>query len=144
MFLHTKDGITCDICKVVYKDKFIYYSFDFNSIEVDSSKMFINNSGVSYDIDVCDQCFENFKKKIIISANKHNTIKCDLCSVQMTGKFLYYRVLIHKIFVDKSNTKNTTVEKNVFDLNVDQQCFKGISDMVMANRIEMKKKGEWS
>ena len=52
MLLNTKYGIACDMCLTSYKNKFIYYSFDFNEIEVNSHLSYTHNNGVQFDSDI--------------------------------------------------------------------------------------------
>lgn len=134
------------MCSTIHKEQFTYYSFDFNEIEVDSQKMLSRNNGMKFDADICEKCYDNARTKIMQNLKSHQNgkISCDFCSIMMSGAFIYYKTYVHKVSVDKNVNPPTLVSKNVLDINVDSNCFKGFNNSVLNSRLDAKKKGDWS
>lgn len=146
MLLKTKDGICCDTCGTTYKDVFTYYSFESTSISVDSASKMVSQGSKDLDVDVCEKCYFNAEEKVKKNLAKvpvPNTIKCDFCTGLMKGKFIYHRILIHKVEVDR-NTDKPKVSRNHMDFNTDDACFTQFVNMAMETRKAVKSKGDWS
>jgi uncharacterized Zn finger protein len=147
MLLKTKDGISCDTCGTIFKNNFTYYSFE-------SSRIVVNvglsaNQGNDLDIDVCEKCYldtETKVRKFIISKVDQTSIKCDYCPKLLRGTFVYHRMLIHKVVVDKEKKEDGPlfIQKNFMDFNIDDVCFTDLSNTAMSIRQSVKQKGDWS
>jgi hypothetical protein len=138
-----KDGISCDLCGFVQKNRFLYYSLESKGVEVNTAAASIAQLGKDLDIDVCEKCYAAIIegiKKYIVNGVKRGTIKCDLCPKIQSGSFKYHTLLIHKVLVDKDVKEKgpADVQMNVMDLNLDDQCFIAMANQVLANRQKVK------
>ena len=147
MLLNTKDGISCDICGTIYKDNFVYYSWESTKFAV--SPPSAPQQEKDLDTDVCEKCYGNAESKVkafIADRLVPGTIKCDFCSDKLSGKFIYHRFLIHKVTIDKAQqTKGpVSVGMNHMDFNVGDDCFIELANLVTATRQKIKQSGGWS
>jgi hypothetical protein len=65
---HQVNGIVCDFCGTVRTDKFTYYSAKLDKVDIDKSSGFSMDRDVDrrfLDLDICEPCFEQMKKKIL-------------------------------------------------------------------------------
>lgn len=75
MLLPNKDGIKCDICGEIKKNKFIYYSYDIHKIIVNLEKIEskeekltdVNESIIGFD--VCENCHKININKMLENNN---------------------------------------------------------------------------
>jgi hypothetical protein len=149
MLLSKKDGIGCDTCGRSYRTQFTYYSYESERVEVDAKKMKTATREKDLDLDVCEKCYENMHNKVkdnLAPKEIKDTIKCDFCPNLMKNNFIYHRILIHKVTVDKEQEKDgpASVDMKHFDLRLDDNCFKGLITLAMETRQSAKQKGEWS
>lgn len=149
MLLKTKDGICCDLCGSIYKENFEYYSFEGTPVSVDTAACIVARQPKDLDLDVCGKCYSNAEqtvKKNLASVIARGTVKCDLCTKVMSGKFQYHIVLIHKVHVDKEQVKDgpAKVEMKFMDFNLDDDCFLNMANTALAVRQKIKSQGDWS
>lgn len=149
MLLKTKDGIACDLCGTIAKDNFVYYSFEGKPVLVDAAAHLVSQQPKDLDLDVCEKCYadaEQVVRKNLAPAVVPGTVKCDLCTKLMSGKFQYHIVLIHKVHVDKEQVKDGpfNVEMKFMDFNLDDNCFNNMANAALAVRQKIKSQGEWS
>lgn len=71
--LITRDGIKCDLCNMVLKDNFLYYSYDLHRATILNGRhpsiLRANRSNPIRSIDVCGNCHSKFSN-LIVNANK--------------------------------------------------------------------------
>jgi uncharacterized Zn finger protein len=148
MLLKTKDGVACDLCGTISKENFTYYSFEGTPVLVDAATCVVSQQSKDLDIDVCEKCYseaEQVVRKNIAPAIARGTVKCDLCTKVMSGKFQYHIVLIHKVHVDKDQADAPPkVEMRFMDFNLDDNCFISMANAALATRQKMKAQGDWS
>jgi hypothetical protein len=149
MLLKTKDGIYCDLCGSIYKDNFMYFSFEGTPVSVDTAACSVSQQPRDLDLDVCEKCYSNTEqavRKNLAPAIIRGTIKCDLCTKVMSGKFGYHIVLIHRVHVDKEANKDgpSQVEMKFMDFNLDDECFLNMANTAFAVRQKIKNQGDWS
>jgi len=61
-------GICCDLCNMVFTDKFTYYSVKFDKVGVDIGKGQTGPVEVDkrfLDLDVCQSCYESITKTVL-------------------------------------------------------------------------------
>jgi len=93
-------AISCDQCGSVYRDNFIYYSFDFKEVDF----KFNTQSDKIFSLDVCSKCVENMLVSIL-NNNKNSSGKL-ICEI--TGKPIvsnYFSVSIAKVNVSSEGLK---------------------------------------
>jgi hypothetical protein len=149
MLLKTKDGIACDLCGSISKENFVYYSFEGTPVSVDTAACIVAQQPKDLDIDVCEKCYteaEQIVRKNLAPAVVRGTVKCDLCTKVMSGKFQYHIVIIHKVYVDKEQAKEGPfkVDMKFMDFNLDDSCFTSMANTVLAVRQKVKSQGDWS
>ena len=60
-------GISCDICGVEYRDRFVYFSCRMDKVTVDTSR---SHSAITdldkrnLDVDICDKCYHDIESKM--------------------------------------------------------------------------------
>lgn len=146
MLLTSKDGISCDLCGFIQKNRFTYYSLESKGIQVNTSGNSIAQLGRDLDIDVCEKCYNDMieaVKKYIVNGTKRGTIKCDFCPKVHSGNFKYHVLSIHKVTADKDVKEQgpSDVQMNIMDFNLDDECFVLMANQVMASRQKVKSGG---
>jgi len=143
MLLKSNDGIICDLCGRAYRNSFTYYSFESTLVQVNTISKASIKQNKDLDIDVCDDCYQQSIENVKKFLNKivGNTIKCDYCTNYMKGNFTYHKVLIHKVIV---TNKKPEISNNHMDYNLDNNCFKQLSDKANNIKQTIKNEGEWS
>lgn len=149
MLLKTKDGVACDLCGTISRENFVYYSFESTPVMVDTGASMVLRQPKDLDIDVCEKCYadaEEMVRKNLAPAVVPNTVKCDMCTKTLSGKFQYHIILIHKVHVDKEQTKDGPfkVEMKFMDFNLDDNCFTNMANAAFATRQKLKTQGDWS
>lgn len=143
MLLNTKDGVACDWCGFIQKNKFVYYSLDSKGLEVNTASSSVVQLGKELDIDICEKCYKTMEdgvKKFIINGVKRGTIKCDFCPKVLSGSFKYHVLLIHRVTADKEVKEKgpADVQMNFMDFNLDDECFTLMANQVMNTRQMLK------
>ena len=108
MLLSSKDGIGCDLCGVIYRNRFTYYSLESKGIQVNAAAHSVVQLGKDMDIDVCEKCYTDMieaVKKYLVNGTKRGTIKCDFCPKVLNGAFKYHTLLIHKVSADRMSKR---------------------------------------
>lgn len=146
MLLSSKDGISCDLCGLIQKNRFTYYSIESKGLQVNTAGASIVQLGKDLDIDVCEGCYGSMieaVKKYLVNGSKRGTIKCDFCPKVEVGNFKYHVLGIHKVTADKDIKEQgpSDVQMNIMDFNLDDQCFVLMANQVMANRQKVKSGG---
>lgn len=68
-----KKGIICDLCQMIYSNKFKYYNATFDMIDVDCS---LNKASVIdvdkrfLDLDICENCMNEMIEKVKLGIKK--------------------------------------------------------------------------
>jgi len=126
MQIKDRSGIACDQCGTTYKSDFLYYSFDFRLVpvydnRVQSLKMIFRIQPAS-SLDICTQCFEDIKTKVICNYDKSMNknvanrgkprlgIICEMSGDKMVGTFKYYHCNVTKVDVRMSGQPNICVK----------------------------------
>lgn len=145
MLLNAQDGIRCDFCGSIFKDKFKYYAVESNDITVVKSQSRGSRSS-NFEHDACETCYGNMvdKCKANIGRILPQKVKCDFCPTYHSDTFTYKRFEIHAVDVDIDREKPTVVERRVMDFNVGECCFKGYQAAVDKVKAQTKREGEWS
>jgi len=110
MLLDTKDGVRCDICNMIQRDNFIYYSYDCRlRYSIDNNHEYQElDSTPDTSLDVCDICYnahaqyvvENYKPTVVKPTRHYpKGIYCDLSSVLLIGNYKFYHISITKVHV---------------------------------------------
>lgn len=146
MLLNSKDGISCDLCGFVQKNRFTYYSMESKGLQVNTAGNSIAQLGKDLDIDVCEKCYGAMLeavKKYIVNGTKRGSIKCDFCPSVKSGTFKYHALIIHKVTADKDVKEKgpAEVQMNVMDFNLDDECFVLMANQVVVNRQKVKSGG---
>lgn len=146
MLLSTRDGISCDLCGIILKNKFTYFSVESKGIQVDASKAQVVQLGKDLDVDVCDPCYtkmEEAVRKYVVNGVQRGTIKCDFCPKILSGAFKYHVLLIHKVTADRDVKEKgpADVQANHMDFNLDDECFLAMANIAMTNRQKVKTGG---
>ena len=76
MLLPDKNGIKCDLCGKILRDKFVYYSYDCHKVFVDVSRLEtskekatdVNGSVIGFD--VCEECHNKMVKSGVQNASQ--------------------------------------------------------------------------
>jgi hypothetical protein len=148
MFLATRDGIRCDICGTIHRDKFTYYSVDWNTIKVDTGRQMVAPVPDTESFDVCSGCYEGFLSacKSHMGKARPQQTKCDFCPQYMKGVFDYTRAMFTKVEVDIKQKEEgpLAVEKRYMDFNICGKCKSGIVNKITHTRDSLKNKGDWS
>jgi hypothetical protein len=122
MQIPSRNGICCDRCGVIYKTDFVYYSFDFRSVQViNNIRPSINdifNYPIEYSIDICQQCFDNIKITVVSNyqsmmndPNRRKYIICELSGAKMSDKnYKYYLCNVSEIGVKMTGQPNICVK----------------------------------
>ena len=77
MFLKSRDGIRCDFCGAVLKNKFQYYSYKCTRVDVDKDRAATGATQIENDIldfDVCDVCHKKHTDKLIELGKNNDTV----------------------------------------------------------------------
>jgi len=77
MLLKTKDGICCDWCGAILKNKFVYYSVSCIRVKVDKDKAEtspVSVDGDVVDFDVCEKCHKANVDKTLELYDKINNV----------------------------------------------------------------------
>lgn len=144
MFLTTKDGIMCDLCGAIHKDRFEYYTTETTKIKVINNQK-VARADIKFNKDVCPQCYED----ILSTVRKHlgpfkaGHIKCDLSSIYKSGTFDYYTMVFGRVIVDKDLDPPALVQERVMDLNL----INGFDDLTTKAEVISKRtrdQGVWS
>lgn len=146
MQLKDRDGIACDQCGTTYKTDFLYYSFDFRLVPVQENRrpniQQILNMQSTFSLDICVQCFEEIKQKVvenyssIMTANvKHRErrqvgVVCELTGVKQTGTFNYYHCNVVRVEVQMSGQPNVCVGCKKQTLDSDTPCSCGGTNFI--------------
>lgn len=146
MLLSSKDGISCDLCSMILKNKFTYYSIDSKGIQVNTATASMAQLGKDLDIDVCEGCYTAMieaVKKYIVNGTARGSVKCDFCPKVVSGNFKYHILAIHKVTADKDvkDQGPSDVQLNIMDFNLDDECFVLMANQVMTNRQKLKSGG---
>lgn len=145
MFLPEANGIICDHCGLIQKDKFKYYST--RSIKhrlVSGNRTAPVDGGLNSDM--CSNCYDNILKKVKANLGPYrkNRIKCDLSKTYKAGSFEYYIIYFDLVNVDKELGENAVkVEKNVMDLNV-INGFDQLLKEVQVTKKKVDQQGSWT
>lgn len=148
MLLPSKDGISCDLCSMIQKNRFTYYSLDSKGVQVNAAAASVVQLGKDLDIDICEKCYMDMitaVKKYIVNGTKRGTIKCDFCPKTLSGAFKYHVLALHKVSADKDVKEQgpSDVQMNIMDFNLDDECFILMANQVMANRQKVKAGGAY-
>lgn len=146
MLLTSKDGISCDLCAMIYKNRFTYYSLESKGLMVNTTGTSIAQLGKDLDIDVCEACYNAMieaVKKYIVNGTGRGSIKCDFCPKVQSGNFKYHVLAIHKVSADKDVKEQgpSDVQKDIMDFNLDDECFVLMANQVVVNRQKVKSGG---
>lgn len=146
MLLASKDGISCDLCSIIHRNRFTYYSIESKGLQVNASANSIAQLGKDLDIDVCEACYNAMieaVKKYIVNGTSRGSIKCDFCPKVQSGSFKYHVLIIHKVSADKDVKEQgpSDVQKNIMDFNLDDECFVLMANQVVASRQKVKSGG---
>jgi hypothetical protein len=145
MFLETRDGIKCDICGSVHRERFTYYSVDQTPHERVAMAV---ASGHAESFDICESCFDSMKEecKKNLGTVQRGSIKCDSCPKYMQGEFKYYRAIIAKVVVDRDQKEEgpLDVEYRCMDFNFCDDCGSLLLNKVKETRKSHSDKGGWS
>src|SRR3990172_5477406 len=82
------DGIVCDLCNIIYTDKFEYYSTKFDLVEVDRSMGKVGPKHVDrryLDLDICTVCMDKVKKQVMDGIAKREKEVSEKQSVWTAG-----------------------------------------------------------
>ncbi len=122
MQLQTGDGISCDQCKMEYKDRFVYFSFDCMPFEFNRRKPTLHNvkSPNPTSLDICAGCFEQFRAQIVDNNKIPNINRCDLTNLPLVGNV--YFVQISKATVNVS-AKSVQVDDRFLEICITTNCF---------------------
>jgi hypothetical protein len=144
MFLDTKDGIICDFCGTIYRDRFVYYSVN------DSKRTIANNFLTSaqqgeMNADMCTHCYEKLLNDVrkYLGPVKKGKIKCDLSKQYKNGTFTYHWMVFDKVDIDKSRADEVKIDKKVMDLTL-IDAYNKLLEQVKVTREKIKKEGVWS
>lgn len=146
MQLKDRDGIACDQCGTTYKTDFSYYSFDFRLVPVQENRrpsiQQIFGIQIVFSLDICTQCFDGIKKKIIENYSKTMTadtkhrerrqvgIVCELTGAKQIGTFNYYHCNVVSVEVKMSGQPNVCVNCHKSTYESDKPCACGSTDFV--------------
>ncbi len=147
MLLSTKDGIRCDVCGSVHRDKFAYYSMDCSVIKVNTAAQMVSPMPGADSFDMCDGCYNEMlsKCKENLGAVRRGQTKCDICPTYMTGVYNYTRSLFTKVNVDiKCKESPMASEKKYMDFNICEKCKSELVNKVNKTKELTKDKGDWS
>jgi hypothetical protein len=117
-----RSGIICDQCGTVYTNDFLYYSFDFHQVSVYENRrpairQILAAKAIS-SLDICTQCFDIIKRKIVENYAKTMTadtrqrgksqtgVVCELTGDRFAGTFDYYYCNVVKVEVRMSIRPN--------------------------------------
>lgn len=122
------DGIKCDLCKSIHKEKFVYYSLNFTRIMVHVSDKNTYPSQKEFDIDICTKCFEQMKDgSLKFAQNGAIKIICDFCGKShISDIFQYYNVEFDEVDVNRDRDVVIEVNKNIIRLSICTECVIGI------------------
>lgn len=99
---HVGNGIFCDYCGSETVDVFVYYSFDFIKVAMVNKNFLrvVDNDVCS--IDICSNCIELFKKRLLQIANKipEKPTRCDVTGKDFSNDSVFYKCSISKVSVD--------------------------------------------
>jgi hypothetical protein len=107
----TSDGIFCDYCGDQLKGDFVYYSYDFNEIEIiNNLQRASQNNALS--VDLCERCMELFRQRLLlVSKERVSTgIRCDITGENLGTTKNYYCCRVSKVDVNISNQQYKCVE----------------------------------
>lgn len=144
MFLPDRSGIRCDLCLLIEKEQFTYYSVDFLKIRIVNKTVIRSPDDISYDI--CKNCYNKWLErcKNNVSRALPNTIKCDFCPEYMASDFVYYKLDITVANVDIKREKPVESKKYFMDYNVGECCINQYFDIIKTNKEKIKTGGNWS
>ena len=145
MFLPSNDGISCDFCGIILKNKFIYYSLRSTEYRIINNMKMLGKDP-KFNKDMCDSCYDQTVADIMkhIGKYKPGHIKDDLSKDYFTGTFNYWYIILDKIEINKDlpSDNQVDIEKHVLDLNVVK--FKELKDRTEKVENTLKISGGWS
>jgi hypothetical protein len=146
MQLKDRDGIACDQCGTTYKTDFLYYSFDFRLVPVQENRkpsiQQVFNLQIVFSLDICTQCFEGIKQKVVENYAKTMTpnvklrgrtqvgVVCELTGEKLAGTFAYYHCNVVRVEVKMSGQPNVCVKCQKQTFESDQACKCGSTDFI--------------
>jgi hypothetical protein len=127
MQLKDRDGIACDHCGTQYKNDFLYYSWDFRPVSVNSGQRpqlnHIFRTQISFSLDVCTSCFAKFKEQIVANYKSGMDQQgaftiCELTGTKLVGTYNYYHIEVTKVNVRMTGQPNicTNCQAKTFDV----------------------------
>ena len=78
--------ITCEECKNIFKTK---TTLKVHKLKCKSDKI--------YKCDECDDIFESYSKLVVHRENKHRTVQCEICEVEIYFKNIQRHMKTHKL-----------------------------------------------
>lgn len=132
-----KNGIICDICKTEYNKDFIYYSFDFRKIRVDTYRPEIRSmlcERIVKSLDYCENCCEKVKDTILLYYKPTGTY-CELTGKELSGKYNLYYCTVDMIIVQNKSVK---VDKRHFEFGICEDVFNKLA------ASEQRNQSNWS
>jgi len=118
--LESRDGVRCDLCHMVLKTKFQYYSCDLNPVQVfrgmAPSTLKANRSNRLLSLDLCGNCYNKFASRIIdANAKLQSHKRRGKADCELTGQPIPDgpAILVFITLIDVNlETKNVTTDAN--------------------------------
>ena len=132
MQLADKSGIGCDACGLQCQQDFVYYSCDFKLINIfnnhkPSLEMMLN-SETSESMDVCANCFDLMKKKIVENnmkmMNRGKSSLCEWSGQVLNGTYDCFYCVVAKVKVRITGQPSICVKCQTKTFDKNKQCGK--------------------
>jgi len=132
MQLADKSGIGCDACWIHCQQDFTYYSCDFKLINVYNnhkpSLEIMLDSEITESMDVCANCFDIMKKKIIENntkmMNRGKVSICELSGQVLNGSYDCYYSIVAKVKVRITGQPSICIKCQTKTFDKSKQCVK--------------------
>lgn len=130
---HSKQGVYCDFCHILYKEDFDYHSLDvkkitvYNNIRPSLGEML--NTKVVDSFDVCTECMEDLRFKVVDNYSKlyKSGVFCEVSGEKLSGSYRFFYVVAVDVSVNMSKQPFVCVKCGKKSFN-NSQCSCGCDD----------------
>lgn len=130
--LESRDGVRCDLCHMILRDKFRYYSYDLKKTLISRgmapSVLKANRKVNANSIDVCGICHDKFAKrivnvnKILQQRKRRGRADCELSGEPILDGDAY-QVFVTVVEVD-IHSRNVTADANYLSFLISPKFLK--------------------